>query len=72
MSVIYMPSERCPKCPFNTLCMEETACPIVHDNPVNSKDMKREIQLYTKARSIRSIISNDSQTLTGGVNAHEQ
>jgi hypothetical protein len=59
MSVIYMPSERCPKCPFNTLCMEETACPIVHDYPVNSKDMKREIQLYTKARSIRSMIPSD-------------
>ena len=59
MSIIYMPSESCPKCPFNTLCMEETVCPILHDNPVNVKDMKREIRLYTKARSVRSIIPTD-------------
>jgi hypothetical protein len=60
MNVIYMPSEQCPKCPFKTLCTEETICPILHDNPVSNEHMKREIGLYTRARPIRSMIPSDS------------
>jgi hypothetical protein len=49
MNVIYMPSEQCPKCPFKTLCTEETICPILHDNPVSNEHMP-----------IRSMIPSDS------------
>ena len=56
MSVIYMPSERCPKCPFNTLCKEEKTCPISRNSPVNPLDIKEELKQLNKTRPIQTTI----------------
>jgi len=51
MSIIYMPSKRCPKCPFNTLCKEEQTCPITRRySPVNISDIKEEIRQLSRIR----------------------
>jgi len=50
MSIIYMPSERCPKCPFNTLCKEEQTCPISRNSPVNPLDIKEELRQFSKTK----------------------
>jgi len=52
MSVIYMPTERCPKCPFNTLCKEEKHCPISQQAPTNIPDIKEELRHFAKLQSL--------------------
>jgi len=50
LSIIYMPSERCPKCPFNTLYKEERTCPISRSSPVNLLDIKEELRQFSKTK----------------------
>jgi hypothetical protein len=54
MSIIYMPSERCPQCPFNTLCREERTCPISRNSPVNILDIKEELRQFSKTKPIQT------------------
>jgi len=52
MVVVYIPTERCPKCPFNTLCKEERRCPISQQTPMSIPDMKEELRQYAKLQSL--------------------
>jgi len=66
MSIIYMPSERCPKCPFNTLCKEERTCPLSRNSPVNLLDIKEELRQLSKTRPLQTaMILQPPQRRTG-------
>lgn len=43
MVVIYMPSEKCPKCPFMNVCREVKKCPIILQTLANILEINREL-----------------------------
>ena len=60
MSIVYMPSKRCPTCPFDALCREEKVCPILEQSPVNIVDMKEELRQFAKLRNLKSALCVES------------
>ncbi len=49
-----MPTKRCPTCLFNTLCEEETGCPILKHAPVSTLDIKEKLRLFAKINLVEA------------------
>ena len=57
MSVVYVPSEKCPTCPFTNLCDEEKCCPISGEAPEKTVDIWRELRRF----AMQGVIENTAQ-----------
>ncbi|MCJ7632633.1 hypothetical protein MUP77_09615 [Candidatus Bathyarchaeota archaeon] len=53
MTVIYVPSTKCPSCLFSTLCHEETKCPISKE-PVKILNIREELKRFAKTDTLGS------------------
>ena len=57
MSIVYIPTDKCPKCPFNGGCKEDRTCFIGQTSPVNTDDIIDELRQLAKVRPLRASIS---------------
>gem|GEM_PF-1271619 len=67
MPVIYMPSEECPKCPFNTLCKEKRRCPLSKQAPAKTLDIKEQLRRFAELQTSvnTSQIAQELETMRG-------
>jgi hypothetical protein len=55
MTVVYIPSKRCPNCLFSTLCHEEIRCPISKEESVEILDIWEELKSFAEADTLGSL-----------------